>query len=65
MALITNLRGSQGAPGTNGTNGTNGVDGSKWHNGNGVPANTLGVDGDYYIDNATGDVYNKVSGSWT
>lgn len=68
MPLILNLKGPQGtagANGTNGTNGTNGVNGSTWYNGSGAPANTLGVDGDYYLDNNTGNVYNKVSGSWT
>lgn len=68
MALILNLRGptgAAGANGTNGTNGTNGAPGSVWYNGSGVPSNTLGVDGDYYLDNATGNVYNKVAGSWT
>jgi len=33
---------------------------SKWMNGNGVPANNLGIQGDYYLDDLTGNVYNKV-----
>lgn len=41
-----------------------GVAGSSWLNGNGVPSSGLGNDGDYYLDDLTGDVYTKVSGSW-
>lgn len=68
MVLILNLRGPAGQDGTNGTNGTNGAagtPGSKWYNGSGAPSNSLGVDGDYYINNDTSDVYQKVAGSWT
>jgi len=42
--------------------GANGVNGSTWRDGSGVPSNTLGVDGDYYLDTATGDVYMRSSG---
>jgi hypothetical protein len=41
-----------------------GVAGSTWYDGDGVPNNSLGNDGDYYLDNLTGDVYTKVSGDW-
>jgi len=63
--------GPQGNPGVNGTNGTNGIAGSNGTNGtngatmrdgSGVPANTLGVDGDYYLNDATGDIYKRTSG---
>jgi len=38
---------------------------SKWMNGNGVPANNLGIQGDYYLDDLTGNVYNKLAnGTW-
>jgi hypothetical protein len=36
-----------------------------WHSGNGVPGSGTGINGDYYLDLATGNVYFKVSGSWT
>jgi len=42
----------------------NGVDGSTWFNGNGVPDNGTGADGDYYLNNLNGDVYQKVGGTW-
>lgn len=60
-SVVANI---QGADGADGTNGTDGADGSVWHDGSGVPASGLGVDGDYYLNNDNGDVYNKTSGSW-
>lgn len=39
-----------------------GVGATVWRDGDGVPADTLGYNGDYYLDNLTGDVYRKVSG---
>lgn len=38
--------------------------GSVWFNGSGVPSNVLGIDGDYYLNNINGDVYQKISGTW-
>ena len=38
--------------------------GSKFYTGVGAPANTLGNNGDIYINTNTGDLYNKVSGGW-
>lgn len=37
-----------------------------WLHGNGVPANTLGIDGDFYIvdDDTDAPYYRKVSGAW-
>lgn len=67
MALILNLRGPQGSAGSNGTNGSNGsngTNGATWLSGTGVPADTLGVDGDFYLRSDTGDVYKKAAGTW-
>jgi len=44
--------------------GTPGPPGSVWFNDDGVPLVGIGVDGDYYLDNLTGDVYQKQSGAW-
>jgi hypothetical protein len=41
-----------------------GAPGSKWYDGTGAPAGALGVDGDYYLDDGTGDVYAKQGGAW-
>jgi hypothetical protein len=38
--------------------------GTNWFNGSGAPASTLGNNGDYYLDTATGNVYLKTSGAW-
>ena len=61
-------KGDQGEPGINGTNGTNGTDGKNGSSvltGTGVPASTLGTDGDSYIDTETFDFYSKKDGSWS
>ncbi len=42
--------------------GADGVNGSTWRDGSGVPSNSLGVDGDYYLNTANGDVYVRSSG---
>ena len=64
-------KGDQGEPGINGTNGTNGKNGENGEDGNsvrtgkGVPASTLGKDGDSYIDTETFDFYVKADGKWS
>lgn len=58
--LIANIEGPQGPA------GSDGADGSVWYNGSGAPSGALGVVGDYYLDNDTGDVYEKTGAStWT
>jgi len=44
--------------------GLDGKDGATWFNGIGVPNNGTGKDTDYYLDVATGKVYNKTGGIW-
>lgn len=44
--------------------GTPGTPGSVWRNGSGVPSNSLGINGDYYVNDDNGDVYRKVSGAY-
>ena len=63
----TGPQGEQGIPGENGQDGQNGVDGkdgTSVRTGNGTPSNTLGQDGDSYIDLDTWDYYVKENGSW-
>lgn len=38
--------------------------GTTWYTGHGVPSAGIGVNGDFYLDVDTGDVYEKESGSW-
>ena len=53
-----------GAPGDQGPPGPMGTPGSKWYNGMGLPSNSLGSDGDYYLNDTNGNVYQKAGGSW-
>ncbi|MCP4076689.1 MAG: hypothetical protein GY744_10970, partial [Gammaproteobacteria bacterium] len=57
---IVGLKGEQGDQGDPGTDGI-----AQVRTGNGAPANTLGNDGDFYLDNATGNYYTKSGGVWT
>lgn len=51
--------------GADGTDGVDGMDGSIWYDGTGIPSGGLGSNGDYYLNNTNGDVYNKIAGTWT
>lgn len=53
-----------GGSGGGGTPGPAGTPGSVWRNGSGVPSNSLGVNGDYYLDNDNGFVYSKIGGTY-
>jgi hypothetical protein len=44
--------------------GAAGAPGSVWYDGSGVPSGGLGINGDYYLENTSGDVYKKVTGTW-
>ena len=46
--------------------GSTGEDGAVWHSGSGVPASSLGVDGDWYFRTSNGFVYEKTTSTvWT
>lgn len=45
--------------------GGGGSGGSAWYTGSGAPAGGLGVNGDFYLDGDTGDVYSKAAGAWS
>ena len=67
--LVGNIKGPKGDPGAKGDSvkgdpGEQGVAGSKWHWGSGTPSPTLGVESDNYLNTATGDCYQKTSGTW-
>lgn len=61
----TGSTGSTGATGSAGSNGTNGTNGATWRDGSGVPSNGLGANGDYYLDDATGNVYLRTAGTYS
>ena len=50
-----NLRGNDGKDGTNG---------AKWHNGTTSPDETIGTNGDWYLNTSTWDVFYKESHNW-
>ena len=58
---VTGDTGAAGTDGTDGTNGTNGVDGQTVLNGAVAPT-TEGVDGDFYIDTVSNEIYGPKSG---
>ena len=45
--------------------GQRGIAGATWHQGSGVPASSVGANGDFYLRTASGDVYRKSGGSWS
>jgi hypothetical protein len=56
--------GPAGATGATGPQGPTGANGATWRNGTGVPSSSLGSNGDFYLNLANSDVYNKISGAW-
>lgn len=58
--------GPPGSQGATGGQGPTGATGSLWYTGTGAPATGTGVVNDFYLDNASGDVYKKTATStWT
>jgi hypothetical protein len=53
-------QGPAGPPGSGGGGGS----GSTWYEGASAPSPGTGADGDFYLNTANGDVYQKASGSW-
>ena len=53
--FLMNIMGSQGMPGKNG---------SSWWSGITPPSNGLGNENDYYLNIASGNIYNRTGGSW-
>jgi hypothetical protein len=64
MALILNLKGPAGNPGAPGDPGAHGANGATWTSGAGVPLDANGNNGDFYMNETTGDVYKKAAGTW-
>lgn len=48
-----------------GAAGPAGAPGAVWRNGSGAPSDSLGIDGDFYLDDATGNVYERSSGTYS
>lgn len=62
---VAGPQGPQGVPGINGTNGTNGTNGKTILNGTVNPTAGNGVDGDFYLNTTTKQIFGpKTSGAW-
>jgi hypothetical protein len=63
---LTGAVGGQGPQGSTGAPGVAGARGSLWSTGTGAPSLVTGrADGDLYLDTASGNVYELLSGTWT
>ena len=63
--VITQLGGAGGG-GEQGPPGPAGTPGEVWYTGSGAPAGTIGIVGDWYLDSANGDFYEKTGDTaWT
>lgn len=51
-------------PVVRGPTGLSGADGKTWLNGSGAPSNSLGVDGDFYIDTTNHVIYGPKATTW-
>jgi hypothetical protein len=56
--------GEQGPQGQQGETGTAGDPGAVWFDGAADPTDDVGIDGDYYLNHTSGDVFRKVTGAW-
>ena len=57
-------KGDTGATGAQGSQGNTGAAGATWLSGTSNPATGNGVNGDFYLNTTTWDVYKKTSGAW-
>ena len=60
----TGATGATGPTGPQGPQGVPGVNGSTWLSGTVDPTAGQGVDGDFYLNTVSKDVFKKISGSW-
>lgn len=45
--------------------GTDGTSGSVWTSSASAPSSSAGADNDFHLNTATGDIFKKISGTWT
>jgi hypothetical protein len=61
---VTSYGGSDGADG-DGWDIIFGTGGNTWYSGSSDPSDELGVDGDFYLNTTSWDVFKKISGEWS
>ena len=59
----TGATGLQGTAGTAGAAGATGATANTWYGDSGSPSNSLGIDGDFYLDQSSGIAYKKGTGT--
>lgn len=62
LAWVT--QGGRNMTGSAGDVGVVGENNERWYHGTTAPASSLGAEGDFYLDTATGDVYEKKAAGW-
>lgn len=62
---LTGATGPVGPQGPTGETGSTGPAGSVWYYGSSLPSNNTGINGDFYLNTASGDVYSKNADVWT
>jgi hypothetical protein len=65
LALVALLAGYGASVRADGNVYTTGVSGTFWRTGAGAPSNSLGSNGDFYLNTSTGGIYKKASGSYS
>ncbi len=68
LADLKGETGETGPPGSNGSDGADGddgTDGNTWYSGSSDPSDESGVDGDFYLNTTSWDVFKKISGEWS
>ena len=60
-----NLKGAKGDTGLKGDTGATGAAGATWLTGTATPTPAQGKDGDWYLNTANCDIYQKASGAWS
>lgn len=61
----TGPQGPAGPAGPTGSTGPAGAAGTLWYFGAGAPSSGTGANNDVYINTSNGDLYKKISGTWT
>ncbi len=63
--VTAGVGGGGGDPGPTGPEGPAGAPGSQIYHDTGAPSGGLGIDGDYYLDTETNELYARESGLWS
>ena len=65
LVALADIKGDPGETGGDGADGDDGTDGNTWYSGSSDPSDESGVDGDFYLNTTSWDVFKKISGEWS